>query len=140
MIVIIIEYASKWGVTWTFLHYDLDNGQFDHFIRNKIKTPGSMIRWSQKQYIGNKCNKCFNLRYHFVHLLPLLFRIKTVRDEKSFWAYHMTHQPIDIKRVYKLPGTPRCVIRVQKTKDSTNTLQIVGCENFWPSVNFLTFT
>ena len=85
MIVIIIEYASKWGVTWPFLHYDLDNGQFDHFIRNYIKTSGSMIRWSQKQYICNKCNKCFNLRYHFVHLLPIfLFRIKTVRDEKMF--------------------------------------------------------
>ena len=44
-----------------------------------------MICWSQKYYICNKCNKCFNLRYHLVHLLPIyLFRIMTVRDEKMF--------------------------------------------------------
>ena len=85
MIVMIIRYTSKWGVAWPFLHYYLENGQFDHFIRNYIRTSGSMICWSQKYYICNKCNKCFHLRYHLVHLLPIyLFRIMTVRDEKMF--------------------------------------------------------
>ena len=85
MIVEIIEYASKWWVTWPFLHYDLENDQLGQFIRNCIRTSGSMIRWSQKQFICNKCNKCFNLRYHLVLLFPIfLFRIMTVRDWKMF--------------------------------------------------------
>ena len=140
MIVMIIRYTSKWGVAWPFLHYYLENGQFDHFIRNYIRTSGSMICWSQKYYICNKCNKCFNLRYHLVHLLPIyLFRIMTVRDEKCFWPYHVTYQPIDIKRIQNPSATPRWVIRAQLRINSTKTLQMVLCGHFWPSVNFLTF-
>ena len=56
MIVEIIEYASKWWVTWPLLHYDLENDQLGQFIRNCIRTSGSMIRWSQKQFICNTCN------------------------------------------------------------------------------------
>ena len=82
---IIIEYASKWWVTWPFLYYDLENDQFGWFIRNYIRTSGSMLRWLQKHYFCNECNKCFNLRYHLVRLLPIfLFRIMTVRDWKMF--------------------------------------------------------
>ena len=85
MIVKIIEFASKWWVTWPFLHYDLEIDQLGQFIRNCIRTSGSIIRWSQKQFICNKCNKCFNLRHHLVLLFPIfLFCIMTVRDWKMF--------------------------------------------------------
>ena len=83
--IISIEYASKWWVTWPFLHNDLKNDQFGHFIRICLGTSGLMIRWSQKQYFCNQFNKCFNLRYHSVGLSPLfLFRIMTVKDWKMF--------------------------------------------------------
>jgi len=83
--VIIIEYASKWWVTWPFLYYHFENDQFGQFIRNYIRTSGSMIRWLQKQYFCNVCNKCLNLRYRLVRLFPiLLLHIMTVRDWKMF--------------------------------------------------------
>ena len=82
---IIIEYASKWWVTWPFLYYHFENDQFGQFIRNYIRTSGSMIRWLQKQYFCNVCNKCLNLRYRLVRLFPiLLLHIMTVRDWKMF--------------------------------------------------------
>ena len=85
VIIISIGYASKWWVTWPLTHNDLENDQFGHFIRIFIGTSGLMIRWSQKQYFCNECNKCFNLRCHSVGLSPLfLFRIITVRDWKMF--------------------------------------------------------
>ena len=90
------EYASKWWVTWPFLHNDLKNVQLGHFIRNFIGISGLMIRWSQKQYFCNQFNKCFNLRYHSVGLSPLfLLRILTVRDWKMFCSYHVTYHSIN---------------------------------------------
>ena len=79
--VISIKYASKWWVTRPFLHNDLKNDQFGHFIRIFIGTSGLMIGRSQKQYFCSQRNKCFNLRYHSVGLSPhFLFHIITVRD------------------------------------------------------------
>ena len=87
VILISIEFASKWWVMWQFLQYDLENDQFGQLIRNYTSTSGSMIRWSPKQYFSNQCNKCFNLRSHLVRLFPIfLYRIMTVRDGKIIFA------------------------------------------------------
>ena len=40
------------------------------------------------------------------------------RLEKCFWSYHVTHQPIDIKRVKDVSVTPRWVIRKNKLTKS----------------------
>ena len=63
MIVKIIEYASKWWVTWPFLHYQLENDHFDHFIGKFIPTSGLMINLSRHDYFWDQCLLGFILRY-----------------------------------------------------------------------------
>ena len=50
LIVISIEYASKWWVTWPISHNQLENDQFDLSIGKLIPTSGLIISfWYDKQ-------------------------------------------------------------------------------------------
>ena len=62
-------YASKWWVTWPFSHYELENGQFDHFIGDFFPISGLMISLSRNDYNWDQCLLSFNLRYHMRHKL-----------------------------------------------------------------------
>ena len=69
LIVISIEYASKWWVTWPFSHNELEDDQFCQFIDKFISTSGLIISLSPIDYFWDKCLLGFNLRYRTWHKL-----------------------------------------------------------------------
>ena len=68
-IVISLVYASKWWVTWLFLHNELENDHFDRFIGKFIPTSGLIISLSRNDYFWNQLLLAFNLRYRTWHKL-----------------------------------------------------------------------
>ena len=70
-IVISLVYASKWWVTWLFLHNELENDHFDRFIGKYIPTSGLMVNLSRNDYFWYQCLLSFNLRYHTWHKLEI---------------------------------------------------------------------
>ena len=70
-IVINLVYASKWWVTWLFLHNELENDHFDRFIGKYIPTSGLMVNLSRNDYFWYQCLLSFNLRCHTWHKLEI---------------------------------------------------------------------
>jgi len=69
LIVISIEYASKWWVTWPISHNQLENDQFDLSIGKLIPTSGLIISLSRNDYFWDQGFLGFNLRYRTWHEL-----------------------------------------------------------------------
>ena len=69
LIVISLEYASKWWVTWPISHNQFENDQFDLSIGKFIPTSGLIINLSLDDYFWDQCLLSFNLRYCTWHKL-----------------------------------------------------------------------
>ena len=69
LIIISTVYAQTWWVTWPFSHYELENGQFDHFIGDFFPISGLIISLSRNIYFWNQWLLDFNLRYRTCHKL-----------------------------------------------------------------------
>ena len=76
LIVISIEYASKWWVTWPISHNQLENDQFDLSIGKLIPTSGLIISLSRNDYFWDQWLLGFNLRYRTWHEL-IIHRISS---------------------------------------------------------------
>ena len=83
LIVISIEYASKWWVTWPISHNQLENDQFDLSIGKLIPTSGLIISLSRNDYFWDQGFLGFNLRYRTWHELIIL-RISSKRLWEDF--------------------------------------------------------
>ena len=78
LIVISIEYASKWWVTWPISHNQLENDQFDLSIGKLIPTSGLIISLSRNNYFWDQGFLGFNLRYRTWHEL-IIHRISSTK-------------------------------------------------------------
>ena len=78
LIVISIEYASKWWVTWPISHNQLENDQFDLSIGKLIPTSGLIITLSRNDYFWDQWLLGFNLRYRTWHEL-IIHRISSTK-------------------------------------------------------------
>ena len=78
LIVISIEYASKWWVTWPISHNQLENDQFDLSIGKLIPTSGLIISLSRNDYFWDQRLLGFNLRYRTWHEL-IIHRISSTK-------------------------------------------------------------
>ena len=96
MLIVIIEHALKWWVTWPFLRFDLENDQFDHYkkIFDNFRFDDTS---TMKEIILQEVQ-------HMLQIVYLSFSVSfmTVRDKEMFLAISCDFYRKTIKTVASL--------------------------------------